>query len=201
MALQQGDMPHSVHELIPIVQLLLFIVAAAVRLPRVAAKLHAAGVHPSMWATQWFMTVFAYSFPLHAVARIWDSFLLEGWKVPLRVALALLADAERELTTVLADDPGNAKAVRERGLVIDLPEAPPFGAAPLDLCVVGYSSGRLALVDLSACAQGRAPVLKTCEGLHRAPVSAVSSRPSKMMKHRSKPFVSPSSEPSTMNSA
>lgn len=67
------------------------------RLPRVSAKLHAAGVHPTMWATQWFMTVFAYSFPLHTVARVWDSFLLEGWKVPLRVALALVADAEREL--------------------------------------------------------------------------------------------------------
>ena len=39
MALLQGDMFHSAHDLIPIVQLVLFIVAAAVRLPRVAALL------------------------------------------------------------------------------------------------------------------------------------------------------------------
>ena len=35
----------------------------------------------------------------------------------------------------------------------------------------------------------------------RAPVRETSSRPSKMMKHRSNPFVSPSSASSTMNSA
>ena len=39
MALLQGDMFHSAHDLIPIAQLVLFLVAAAVRLPRVAALL------------------------------------------------------------------------------------------------------------------------------------------------------------------
>ena len=75
-----------------------------------------------MWATQWFMTVFAYSFPLHAVARIWDSFLLEGWKVPLRVALALLADAEREL--LAADGFEGVMAVLKRipaGALVEQP--------------------------------------------------------------------------------
>ena len=31
--------------------------------PRLASHLHAAGVHVSMFATQWLLTVFAYSFP------------------------------------------------------------------------------------------------------------------------------------------
>jgi len=67
------------------------------RHPRLARHLASHAVHPSMWATQWLMTVFAYSFPLHTTARIWDAFLHEGWKVPLRCVLALLAEHEKEL--------------------------------------------------------------------------------------------------------
>jgi len=43
------------------------------------------------------MTVFAYSFPLHTAVRVWDSFLKEGWKVPLRVTLAILKEYGNEL--------------------------------------------------------------------------------------------------------
>ena len=50
-----------------------------------------------MYATQWLLTIFAYSFPFPAVARIWDAFLFEGWKVVFRVALAALQGAEGSL--------------------------------------------------------------------------------------------------------
>ena len=73
------------------------------RLPALAAAFSAHGVVPSMWATQWLMTVFSYSLPLAAVVRIWDSFLAEGWKVPLRAALALLVAHERELLAAAAE--------------------------------------------------------------------------------------------------
>jgi hypothetical protein len=73
------------------------------RLPALAAAFSAHGVHASMWATQWLMTVFSYSLPLPAVARIWDAFLAEGWKVPLRVALALLRANERALLAAARD--------------------------------------------------------------------------------------------------
>jgi len=55
-----------------------------------------------MYATQWLLTIFAYSFPFPAVARIWDAFLFEGWKVVFRVALAALAGAEGKLMGALS---------------------------------------------------------------------------------------------------
>ncbi len=46
--------------------------------------------------SQWFITIFTYNFPFAAVVRIWDAFLLEGWKVVFRVALSLLKLHERK---------------------------------------------------------------------------------------------------------
>eukprot|EP00899_Mesostigma_viride_P024883 jgi/Mesvir1/557/Mv11408-RA.1 len=59
-------------------------------MPALAAHFVAEGVHASMFASQWFLTAFAYSFPLHLALRVWDMFLLEGMKVVFQVALALL---------------------------------------------------------------------------------------------------------------
>ncbi|CAO2191338.1 unnamed protein product [Urochloa humidicola] len=47
-------------------------------------------INPSMYASQWFITVFSYSFPFHLILRIWDVFLYEGIKVVFQVGLALL---------------------------------------------------------------------------------------------------------------
>ncbi|CAL9167453.1 unnamed protein product [Musa hybrid cultivar] len=47
-------------------------------------------VNPSMYASQWFITVFSYSFPFPLALRIWDVFLYEGVKVVFQVGLALL---------------------------------------------------------------------------------------------------------------
>lgn len=47
-------------------------------------------MNPSMYASQWFITVFSYSFPFHLALRIWDVFLYEGVKVVFKVSLALL---------------------------------------------------------------------------------------------------------------
>uniref|UniRef100_K3WM79 Rab-GAP TBC domain-containing protein n=1 Tax=Globisporangium ultimum (strain ATCC 200006 / CBS 805.95 / DAOM BR144) TaxID=431595 RepID=K3WM79_GLOUD len=49
------------------------------------------GMHPSFLATQWFVTLFARVFPLPTVARVWDLFLVDGWKMIFRVALAITA--------------------------------------------------------------------------------------------------------------
>lgn len=46
-----------------------------------------------MFVTQWLLTVFTSTFPFELVARVWDSFLVEGWKVVYRVLLALLDHA------------------------------------------------------------------------------------------------------------
>lgn len=66
-------------------------------LPRVQAHLEESGIHVSMFATEWFVTVFTSSFPFRAVLRIWDIFLLEGQKIVFRVALTLLKESESRL--------------------------------------------------------------------------------------------------------
>ena len=50
-----------------------------------------------MYASQWFITLFSYSFPRDLVTRIWDIYFLEGEKILFRVALALLKEREKEL--------------------------------------------------------------------------------------------------------
>lgn len=48
------------------------------------------GVEPTMYASQWFMTVCIYNFPFSTVVRVWDIFLAEGVKIIFRIALAIL---------------------------------------------------------------------------------------------------------------
>jgi len=48
------------------------------------------GVEPTMYASQWFMTVCIYTFPFSTVVRVWDIFLAEGVKIIFRIALAIL---------------------------------------------------------------------------------------------------------------
>ena len=40
-----------------------------------------------MYATHWFVTLFCAQFPFAFVARVWDAFLLEGWKPVFRAAV------------------------------------------------------------------------------------------------------------------
>ncbi|KAL0375869.1 UNVERIFIED_CONTAM: EVI5-like protein [Sesamum calycinum] len=47
-------------------------------------------INPSMYASQWFITVFSYSFPFHLALRIWDVFLFEGAIIIFKVGLAVL---------------------------------------------------------------------------------------------------------------
>lgn len=60
-------------------------------LPRVAAHLFRQSLHPSMWAAQWFLTIFTYNLPFDTTVRVWDSFLCEGWKAVYRAALGVLS--------------------------------------------------------------------------------------------------------------
>ena len=43
-----------------------------------------------MFATSWFLTLFASSFPFDLVTRVFDVLWFEGWDVVYRVAIALL---------------------------------------------------------------------------------------------------------------
>ncbi|CAE7784161.1 EVI5 [Symbiodinium pilosum] len=59
-------------------------------LPHLYEHLAEQGVEPTMYASQWFMTVCIYNFPFSTVVRVWDIFLAEGVKIIFRIALALL---------------------------------------------------------------------------------------------------------------
>ncbi|KAG0239748.1 GTPase-activating protein [Mortierella sp. GBA43] len=59
-------------------------------IPLVYKHLRHQGVRSTMYASQWFMTLFAYKFPLDLVFRVFDTILLEGIDTILRFAIALL---------------------------------------------------------------------------------------------------------------
>eukprot|EP01068_Selenidium_serpulae_P010421 Selendium_serpulae@DN5462_c0_g1_i1.p2 len=67
------------------------------RNPRLFKHLEEESVGPTMYASQWFMTVFTYNFPFEVVVRVWDVFLNEGKKTLFRVALAILESQQDDL--------------------------------------------------------------------------------------------------------
>ena len=54
------------------------------------------GILPAMYASTWFISLFAKSLDFHIVLRIYDCFFLEGFKVIYRIALALLKLKEND---------------------------------------------------------------------------------------------------------
>ncbi|KAJ2022407.1 GTPase-activating protein [Coemansia sp. RSA 2530] len=66
-------------------------------LPRLAKHLDAQGVKPTMYASQWLMTLFAYRLPLHLAVRLFDVVFAEGLDALLRVAVAVLKRSQARL--------------------------------------------------------------------------------------------------------
>lgn len=66
-------------------------------LPKLHKHMEKEHVRLSMFATQWLMTLFTSTFPFDLVARVWDSYIVEGWKVVYRVVLSLLEHAQNDL--------------------------------------------------------------------------------------------------------
>ena len=79
---------------------------------KVAVHLHKHKVMSHMYATRWFMTIFISTFSFDLVIRIWDAFMIEGWKIVFRVALALLIDAAQDIMTL--DELGSIMELMER---------------------------------------------------------------------------------------
>ena len=52
---------------------------------------------PSLYATQWFMTLFSANMPIELTLRIWDIFFIEGKKILYRIGLAILKLNEADL--------------------------------------------------------------------------------------------------------
>ncbi|KAI8388213.1 rab-GTPase-TBC domain-containing protein [Radiomyces spectabilis] len=73
-------------------------------LPHVYRHFEAQGVRSNMYASQWFMTLFAYKFPLDFVFRIYDILLAEGIEAIHRIALALIEKNQSMILSLEFDD-------------------------------------------------------------------------------------------------
>ncbi|CCK69822.1 GTPase-activating protein GYP5 KNAG_0D00700 [Huiozyma naganishii CBS 8797] len=71
--------------------------------PTLSNHLQREGVRSSMYATQWFLTVFAYKFPLEFVLRIFDIIFFEGIESLLKFAVNLMIKNEESLVTLRFD--------------------------------------------------------------------------------------------------
>ena len=67
-------------------------------LPTLSAHLKTHSVHPAMYASQWFLTLFAYTYPMPLVLRIYDLVFAEGApETIMRVAIALIRKNEEKI--------------------------------------------------------------------------------------------------------
>lgn len=84
---------------LPLVQQYLFQFEQLVKeqLPKLGQHFSEEMINPSMYASQWFITVYSYSFPFPLALRIWDVFLYEGVKIVFQVGLALLTICQVDL--------------------------------------------------------------------------------------------------------
>lgn len=70
-------------------------------LPKLSDHLAALSVHPPMFASQWFLTLFAYTFPISLVMRIYDIIFAEGAaETIMRIAIAMLKKSEDVILTM-----------------------------------------------------------------------------------------------------
>ena len=67
-------------------------------LPAVHVHLARQGIRSHMYASQWFLTLFAYKFPMSIVVRILDIVIAEGLEAVLRFGVAVM---KRNAETVL----------------------------------------------------------------------------------------------------
>jgi len=58
-------------------------------LPKLNTHLINTKFEPTMYGSQWFMTIFAVGFPFELTVRVWDIFMVEGRKILFRIALAI----------------------------------------------------------------------------------------------------------------
>lgn len=72
-------------------------------LPTLSIHLSREGVLSSMYASQWFLTLFAYKFPLPIVLRIFDVVVVEGIEAILRFGIALIRRSESQLLRLELD--------------------------------------------------------------------------------------------------
>ncbi|KAG5518566.1 hypothetical protein PMAC_002962 [Pneumocystis sp. 'macacae'] len=72
-------------------------------IPTVHTHLHKYGIKPSMYASQWFMTLFAYKFPINMVVRVFDVVIAEGIDAIFKFSIALMKKNEEKILSLKFD--------------------------------------------------------------------------------------------------
>lgn len=72
--------------------------------PDLHTHLKRQGIRSSMYATQWFLTLFGYKFPLDMVLRIYDVVIAEGIETILKFSVNLMLKSKEFLLTLQFDD-------------------------------------------------------------------------------------------------
>ena len=128
---------------------------------------------PGMYASQWVLTLFAYSFPFDVVVRTWDLMLLRGWSIFFGVAVAVLQEVETKL--LFADLDGVARRLRSLS-------GPGEGRLNTDRVMkraIGIASGsaspqRLAAMEQAWCNTPQGASLGTNKGTSRPETASTS---------------------------
>ncbi|KAI8971097.1 rab-GTPase-TBC domain-containing protein [Pilobolus umbonatus] len=66
----------------------------SIHLPEIYRHLNKHDIRASMYASQWFITLFAYRYPLEFVFRVFDMIFIEGSTILLNIALAIMRKNE-----------------------------------------------------------------------------------------------------------
>ena len=54
-------------------------------------------INPFSYASEWFLCLFSRNLKFHSLLRIYDNFMLEGYKIIFRFAIAFLKSAEKDI--------------------------------------------------------------------------------------------------------
>lgn len=108
--------------------------------PALYCHLHRRGVAPQLYATQWFLTLFAYRFPLQLVLRIYDLILSEGLEGAILKFGMVLMQKNAETLLGMNDMSGLTNFLKERIFDIYIDQAP-SGNSILESGFFGSSGG------------------------------------------------------------
>ena len=135
--------------------------------PALCCHLHRRHVAPQLYATQWFLTLFAYRFPLQLVLRIYDLILSEGLEGAILKFGLILMQKNAETLLGMNDMSSLTNFLKERIFDIYIDQAP-SSTSLLESGFFGSSGGadkevyRADVLVQDACAVKIAPeILKT----------------------------------------
>jgi len=67
------------------------------KLPKLHAHFDSIGLAPDFFASQWFLTLMSYNMDIEQLVRVWDVFMLDGWKTIFKTGIAILSGAKEQI--------------------------------------------------------------------------------------------------------